>query len=290
MPEQPSEPRWPRLRIDRSVTPPQRQPACEVVIRHPDGGPFAYGWVDEDGDHWLEVASTAVFRFRPGSSELVAIPHGSGVQASIVDAYQTSALPVAFQVSGCEALHASAVRMPAGVVAFCAYSGTGKSTVAYAMSRRGYALWADDAVVVDGSSGDPIVCHPIPFSLHLRAETRAFFEVGPVLDPVRLEDGPGEETAPLAAVVLLERAAAGSDCAGPAVERLSLAEALTGVLPHAHRFTLADPDRKRQTLLNYLDLAGRIPVFRARFRPGLPGLPDLLDRIEAAVHLGDATV
>jgi hypothetical protein len=180
--------------------------------------------------------------------------------------------------------------MPAGVVAFCAYSGTGKSTVAYAMSRRGYALWADDAVVVDGSSGDPIVCHPIPFSLHLRAETRAFFELGPVSDPMGAEDGPPEETAPLGAVVLLERGAAGGEHAGPAVVRLSLREALTGVLPHAHRFSLADPDRKRRTLLNYLDLVGRIPVFRARFRPGLSGLPELLDRIEAAVRSGNEPV
>src|SRR5829696_203522 len=46
-----------------------------------------------------------------------------------------------------ETLHASAVVAPAGVVAFCARSATGKSTLAASLHRRGYDLWADDAVV-----------------------------------------------------------------------------------------------------------------------------------------------
>ena len=49
---------------------------------------------------------------------------------------------------GWEALHASAVLSPQGVVAFCAGSGTGKSTIARGLSERGYQLCADDAVAV----------------------------------------------------------------------------------------------------------------------------------------------
>ena len=53
------------------------------------------------------------------------------------------------------ALHASAVRTPQGVVAFVGRAGAGKSTMAAALGRSGWAVMADDCLIVEatGSGG-----------------------------------------------------------------------------------------------------------------------------------------
>jgi hypothetical protein len=53
-------------------------------------------------------------------------------------------------------LHASAVSLDGGVVAFLGHSGRGKSTTAATLHARGCAVVADDVVAVDlGASGGP---------------------------------------------------------------------------------------------------------------------------------------
>src|SRR5205823_1705698 len=84
------------------------------------------------------------------------------------DLFRTAVVPLALQVFGYEVLHASAVRTESGVSAFCGLSGTGKSTVAYGLSRRGYPLWADDAVVFSAVDEGTTHCFRIPFAFHLR--------------------------------------------------------------------------------------------------------------------------
>jgi hypothetical protein len=60
---------------------------------------------------------------------------------------------------GYEALHASAVLTELGVVAVAAPSGTGKSTLARELERRGWPLFADDTVVL-GRAGRRVEAHP----------------------------------------------------------------------------------------------------------------------------------
>jgi hypothetical protein len=55
-------------------------------------------------------------------------------------------LPNVALMRGYEALHASAVDSPEGVVALAAPSGTGKTTLALELVRRGWALFADDVL------------------------------------------------------------------------------------------------------------------------------------------------
>lgn len=55
---------------------------------------------------------------------------------------------------GYEALHASAVESPEGVVAILAPSGMGKTTLAIELMRRGWPLFADDVVVLTGGGGE----------------------------------------------------------------------------------------------------------------------------------------
>ncbi|MDP9270158.1 MAG: hypothetical protein M3P14_04165, partial [Chloroflexota bacterium] len=242
----------------------------------PQGRPVAYGWIEEP-DHWVQVPEVATFHFRPGSGQISAMLPPDVLRETVTDAYRTIVLPLALQVSGFEALHASGNCFEAGVVAFCALSGTGKTTTAYGLGRRGRTAWADDVVLLEPRAEGPVLTHPLPFSSNVRDETLNFFEG----DSSQTPRGEGEgKPMELGAVMLLERAGPGA----PAVEirKLSPTDALALLEPHSYRFNLGDLELKRRTLQNYLSLVGQVPVFRVRFVPDLGKLDLLLDQIEAA--------
>jgi hypothetical protein len=183
-------------------------------------------------------------------------------------------LPLALQAHGREVLHASAVRAPAGIVALCARSGTGKSTIAYALNTRGHLLWADDAVCFEPNDAG-IDTLPLPFSLRLRPASAAFFADRAVDNGLRSPEG----REPLAALFVLERAA------GPAaLERLQPADAFPAVLTHGYCFTTNDRERTGAMVRNYLELVDHVPTFRLRFPDGLDGLDDVLELIEGALR------
>ena len=246
---------------------------AQVVLRDPDGTVCAYG--SEHGDVYrVHFPGVADFSFRPGRDEVIARTRDS--YELVDDLFRTAVIPLALQVSGYEVLHASAVRTESGVVAFCGLSGAGKSTVAYGLSRRGYPIWADDAVVFSAVDEGATRCFRIPFAVHLRDASRDYFAAP---TPAALAVDDRRETSALTAIVVLERVIE----AAARVERVSIADAVRALLPHAYRFTLADGDRARRTVESYLDVAARVPVFHARYAPGFVQLPPLLDAIENAV-------
>lgn len=255
--------------------------SAEVVIRDRDGAACAYGW-HTSGDYWLRFPAVGTFRLRLEDRE-VAVVEGDGLSQSVLDAYYSAVLPLAYHLVGFEALHASAVLTSGGVVALCASSETGKSTLAYGLSRRGNLLWTDDVLVFEIGSGQGVACHPVPFTLHLRPQTQAHYRVRPE-ETTRLRSAEdNSRLAPFAALLLIEREER-SDQPPLESERLPLSKALPAVLPHAFRFTLNDPERKRRMMQSYLDLVARVPVVRVGFVPGFEQLPRVLDGLEEAIR------
>ncbi len=61
---------------------------------------------------------------------------------------------------GLLALHASAITVPEGSVAFAGPSGVGKSTLAMACWQRGYPLLADDICVITTSADGTLLAYP----------------------------------------------------------------------------------------------------------------------------------
>ena len=110
---------------------------------------------------------------------------------------------MALQVSGREVLHASAVRSPAGVTALCADSETGKSTIAFGLSSRGYPVWADDLVAIEVSDQGGVAIS-LPFTMRLRPPSAALFKQTDSV-PVDEHVSPGAENSPLAAICVLQR-------------------------------------------------------------------------------------
>ena len=275
-----------KLRIERTgaiVSPPTRtsNPGFEVWL---DGTGEVYAYAENLGDkYFMHLPGLASFRFSSRGGEVKAAVTGTATDELVLDAYQRRVLPMALQVSGREVLHASAFRSPAGVIALCADSETGKSTIAFGLNSRGYSLWADDLVAFE-TSADGMLAISLPFNLRLRPAAAAMFDLDTTPQPVAAIGGgstPGTETAPLAAICVLRR-----ETTSPApvtVRRLSSAEAFAAVLSHAWSFALQDRERKRRMINHYLELLASTPIFEISFQPGLENLPAILDAIEQLV-------
>jgi len=253
----------------------------DVEVWAGNDGFEAYGY-SAGGHFWAHFPGTAAFRFLADESSVAAIPD-AGVRPEVVaDVYYRNVLPLVLQLRGHEVLHASAVSTRRGLVVLCGVSGTGKSTFAYALSMRGYAVWADDAVALE--IGDDVVsAFQVPFRLDLRKDASTFFayESG---DRVTRDAAAPSRTSVLA-LVILERSDK-PDAPLAAVARLEPAGAFTALLPHAYYFTLSDPTRKAQMIDRYLRLASSVATFDVSYRTGLDHSSAVLDEIVTRVVPG----
>jgi hypothetical protein len=264
-----------------------------LVWRDQDGTVCAFGQ-STGGSHWVQFPGVGTYRFADDSpvTEVSAVP---GIaRALIEDTFQRSVLPLLLHTRGQEVLHASAVATSAGVLAFCAASETGKSTVAYGLVRRGYAPFGDDAVVLEQTETAWRVV-PYPFRFRLRPAPAEFFAVQ---EPLSTPSGI-ELRAPrsLAALFLLTRlprpapthprghdgAPSGAPAAPVQITRLSPAQAFQRLLPQAYCFSLADPARRRSMVEHYLSLAAGVPAFELCLAGTLDTLPTVLDAVEQTV-------
>ena len=252
--------------------------APDVEICHDArGGLLAYCRA-ADGVLHVDIPDLASFSHASGASHVRAIPHRPLTPDFILDTYHHCVLPLILPALGTQVLHASAVAGTDGVMAFCAASGTGKSTIALALARRGYAIWADDAVAVDTAGSQPAAV-PLPFTMRLRPDAARFLDLesGAAVPEAQVDAGP----VPLTALCLLRRTA---DAAAPvAIERLDAATACQAALAHAYCFSVRDPVQKRRTIRDYLALTARVPAYEVAFRPGLESLPVLLDAVEEII-------
>ena len=95
----------------------------------------------------------------------------------------------ASEAHGLEALHASAVEGPDGVLAFATQAGGGKSSLASELVRRGHPFFADDALTMRRDDA-AIRAHPAPPLMNFPLEHPEGFaavELGTVLDVVGAE-------------------------------------------------------------------------------------------------------
>jgi len=71
----------------------------------------------------------------------------------------TKVLAAISVILGYEALHAGVVASPSGVVALAGSSGAGKSTLVLELLKRGWQLFADDALIIESVEGE-VRAHP----------------------------------------------------------------------------------------------------------------------------------
>ena len=191
------------------------------------------------------------------------------------------ALPLAAVLQGLELLHASAVALDGGAVAFVGPSGVGKSSVAVQLLLRG-ASWVTDDVVALETTDAGVVAHPGSALIALRPDEaeRVSTELGApiganpreVLYAVEPCAGPLD----LRAVFFLER----SDGGQVAFEPL---DGPRLVLGSVFSRLVATPDRLERALDVAARLSAAVPMSRLRVPPGLDA-PQLAEVVERAVR------
>jgi len=233
------------------------------------------------GPDWNSIVWDGVgtFRFRANNSTIEVLPARGASPAKVHDLYRRHILPLVMQANGCEAVHASAVMMDQSVVGFCGAGGAGKSTIAYALSRRGFPQYADDVLVLKAAPGH-VEAVALPFLPRLRVPSAQFFGKQLVRNLASdLESHSPRD--PLAALFVLDRVDDGP--ARPEIRRCSSVEALTQLLPHAQKFDAVSPASRTRLLQNYLEIAAVVPVLTVRYGTAFDRFDQLLDRlIEAA--------
>ncbi len=100
-----------------------------------------------DGDLSFAYGDRARFHLSPTGDRLGCAPRNAA-QLDWQRVLLSRVLPNVSIAHGNEALHGCAVETPLGVVAVAAPSGTGKSTLARELTRRGWPLFADDTLIL----------------------------------------------------------------------------------------------------------------------------------------------
>jgi hypothetical protein len=245
------------------------------VWRDDHGRPFAEARTHGDG-YRVEWCGLGTLTFARGSLRARLWPE-PGLAPAAIRAALHIVEPVILQALGRQALHASAVRVPHGVIAFCGLSGSGKSTLAFALGQRtGLVQIADDAMVLEAVSGTVVVT-PLPFRKRLRDETRAFFGEGRT---ATAGDLAAAEMAPLRAVFTLEQSPRPDTLE---VTRIPGPSAFAALLPHAHCFDDSDRAGVAAMVEAYLTMAGLVPVYRLTYSPDFSRIGQVQDLVMSTV-------
>jgi hypothetical protein len=114
---------------------------------------------DEAWLHWPDVGAILVRRGRE-----ITLDPPPGTAEDLLRAYLLGpVLGLLLHQRGLLVLHASAIALDGGVVAFLGQAGHGKSTTAASLHARGYPVVADDVVAVDfGAPGGPAALPGFP--------------------------------------------------------------------------------------------------------------------------------
>ena len=256
-------------------------------------------WRDERGEicarlfrgsasqsRWIDWPGLGVFSFALHSRAVRVYPAPQAREDVLADTFVRILQPAILQALGWQAVHASAVAGPTGVLAFCGLAHSGKSTLAYALSRLGFSHFADDALVINVVD-DSVRAHALPFTARLRRATRVHFELDELASP-RIARPPA--TTPMSAFFLLRQDA--SQAGPPKRERVPAARAFSQLMTHAHCFDVADPAESQRIVEDYLEIVERVPVFSLTYRPGFEQLDELLETVVGmrGVPLADAPV
>jgi hypothetical protein len=218
-----------------------------------DGRPYTMTR-GRQGDYLMTYGQDARFLLSPGLRELrcsPARPSEAAWRRFLLDTVLWSSS----LLRGVELLHASAVQGGAGVIAFAAFSGGGKSSLARELMRRGASLFTDDILALPPARGE-LRAHPGPALMNLPRHKEGH---GNVIGRFPDEDWvtvprAAREPDRIAAISLLRRRS------GAPLALRRLRPTVLDLLP----FTLAFshlPGRQRQRFVLFALLAAEVPVY-----------------------------
>jgi len=251
----------------------------------PDGD-VALGCARRGGRYRLEMPGRATFTIERNGRLVTGLPVGLPSPETIEHLLIDQVLPRVLAHRGRLVLHAGAVGVPSGAVAFLGDSGAGKSTLCGAFARRGDLLLGDDGIIVRESTAGTFDTLPTYSGLRLlprsvahlyddasRGRPMAAYSEKRRFGTVR----PEPEAVPLRAIYVLAEGDRVS------ITPLAGAEAVLALVRSTFHLHLDDSSRARRLFERIAAVALAIPIRSLAY----PRDFALLDAVREAV-LADA--
>ncbi|MCL4509148.1 MAG: hypothetical protein M1296_06450 [Chloroflexi bacterium] len=244
------------------------------------------------GGTWIWHRAVATF-FIASHARSVLVSPDSGVEGAVLSTHFVDAVvPYLLNRHGYPVLHAGAVVLNGGAIAFVAPTGQGKSSLVAALLHRQAALLTDDALPLKLTHGS-VFGIPGPrrikvwpdsaehvLSLHAETLSRVPGSVKCVIEGDGYFQQP-QDAAPVSAIYVLQRLPARSVEEAVQLVDLSRREAFATLLEHSVVRAQLLPEEEGRHLPVYARLLSTIPVRLLRYASGYAYLNDVCAAIEA---------
>jgi hypothetical protein len=240
----------------------------------------------------LKVPDVARYLVRGGREVLVEQAEGSSL-GDVSGYLLGSIFGVLCHQRGIPPLHASAIDVPGGCVAFVGESGAGKSTLAAALAECGHQIIADDVCCLQAGKEAATWVWPNVGRIRLWEDAmtalgygglhveRVWRGLNKYFIPLHSPPSPTEPRR-LSAIYHLRAA---SDGRTTSIERVRGAEAVEVLMQHVYRLGLAEHmGYKPAAFMACAAVAGSVPVFRFTRPLGFDALAEALNLLKAHIH------
>jgi hypothetical protein len=180
-------------------------------------------------------------------------------------------------------LHASAVAVSGGGIAFLGEAGWGKSTMAAALYARGHSMVADDVTAIQADTDHPVVLPGFP---QLKLWPEAAVVVGDTPETLPQVEPDLEKRARrvargfIAAPLTLRCIYVLAEDKTRAIEPLDPQEALVELVRHSYGAKLLQTVGTSSHFLQCASVVNSVPIRRLKRRRSLEALPDLAQLVE----------
>ena len=259
-----------------------------------------------NGDVWLTFARQvrgyllrftvyADFMLLDEGARILAVPRPGVPLETIRHLLLDQVMPLVLSQRGGLIMHASAVAVPGGAIAFVGDTGRGKSTLATSLTQRGHRLITDDCLVVREQSGQFVAMPTYP-GLRIFANTAdALLGPGPALPRVahytpKKRLGPDNiqlpfefDAVPLRRVFFLEPPdhALATNREPVVFTRMPPHTAMLELIRTSVRLDHEDRPRHRSEFENCKCLIRSTPLYKLAFVRNLARLPEVCEAILA---------
>lgn len=236
----------------------------------------------------LTIPGDVRFLIRDGR-EILVEPMASAAESDVLAYLLGSAFGALCHQLQILPLHASAIDINGGCVAFVGTSGAGKSTLIAALASRGHQVISDDVCFIKTTAENDVVAWPgigrirlwedavAALGLNASDIQREFRGYNKFLVPTRPPASPTAHRK-LLGVYEIKEPSEGKDTI---IARTHGVRAIEALIPNVYRLELAEyMNLKAIIFATCAEIARQVPIYEFSRRKGFDTLPSILDQLE----------